>query len=760
MRYDAEKGFFLNGKSVKIQGTCNHQDFAGVGIAVPDTLEAWRVAKLKEMGGNGWRMSHNPPTPELLDACDKLGMLVMDENRHLGDSPDNLAEVASMVRRDRNHPSIIHVVYVRTRRTASRARRPARLLFKAMRQTVLDNDPTRMVSSAMNGGWFDPGFRTVEDLMGVNYNTQVYDQFHAQYPTLPLFGSETASTLTTRGEYANDKERVFVSSYNLTEGSWKPIADRPFVAGGFAWTGFDYKGEPTPYGWPDVNSHFGIMDMCGFPKDNYLLLPGRLEARPPRPPLAALELARQGRPARPRGRLLQLRRRRTVPERHQPGPEADAPRTSTWIGPFPTPPARFLPRATTATTVAATDTVTTTGAPAALRLTTDRTTLTADGEDLTPIEVDVLDSQGHVVPTADTRVTFSVRGAGILAGVGNGDPGDHDPDKGTTRKAFNGKCLVLVGATEKPGDIQLTATAPGLPPVRLSLRATRLFGSELLGFSELLGAHREADAPETTPIDAPVVARPIYHDAASQVDVYDVVTDDMIPATWHGPLIAASALPIAAAERDRALRLVKVALSKYPPEFLQTNLKRVYLVGGLGFKGIKAAATNSTSRLYIVAMANNPLYNDQFIENSVHHEFAHLLQRKYRREWSADAWAACNPTDFRYAARSGVEAVLTARASGRVTDDWNLRGFLSEYGASNADEDFATIASKLLLGDNTFWNRVNTFPALKAKVAVAIAFYAKLDNRFTEAFFRSLHMGMAYVEPPSAPSAPTNTARK
>ena len=469
LRFDANDGFFLNGKSVKIQGTCNHQDFAGVGIAVPDTLETWRVQQLKKMGGNGWRMSHNPPTPELLDACDKLGMLVMDENRHLGDSPDNLAEVAGMVQRDRNHPSII-LWSLCNEENGKQGKPTGAAIFKAMRQTVLQNDPTRLVSSAMNGGWFDPGFRDVEDLMGVNYSTQVYDKFHAQHPTLPLFGSETASTLTTRGEYENNKERVFVSSYNLTEGSWKPIADRPFVAGGFAWTGFDYKGEPTPYQWPDVNSHFGILDMCGFPKDNYFYYQA---AWKPAPLVHIFPhwnwSGKEGRPVRVVAfsncdvvelflNGISLGRKPMPRNEHL-----------DWTVPYA--PGTLIARGYNGDTVAATDTVATTGAPAALRLMTDRTTLTADGEDITPIEVDVVDAQGRVVPTATNPVTFSIRGAGIIAGVGNGDPGDHDPDKGMGRKAFNGKCLVIVGATEKSGDIYLTATAPGLPPVRLSLRA-------------------------------------------------------------------------------------------------------------------------------------------------------------------------------------------------------------------------------------------------------------------------------------------------
>jgi beta-galactosidase len=243
IRFDAEKGFFLNGKPVKIQGTCNHQDFAGLGVAVPDTLEYWRVKTLKAMGANGWRMSHNPPTPSLLDACDKLGMVVMDENRHLGDSVENLEEVASMVWRDRNHPSIIMWSMCNEQRAAGT--KEGGRIFAAMKATVLKYDPTRPVTSANNSGWFGDGFTLVEDLMGVNYHPEVYDRFHQQYPKMPMFASETASTTTTRGEYASDYSKAYVSSYHMTDGSWAPVAERPFVAGNFVWTGFDCKGEPT-----------------------------------------------------------------------------------------------------------------------------------------------------------------------------------------------------------------------------------------------------------------------------------------------------------------------------------------------------------------------------------------------------------------------------------------------------------------------------------------------------------------------------------
>jgi len=477
-RFDADKGFFLNGKPVKTQGTCNHQDFAGVGVAVPDSLEYWRVKKLKEMGDNAWRMSHNPPNPELLNACDELGMLVMDENRHLGDTysdhtsartqASDLGDLADMLLRDRNHPSIIMWSMCNEEGLQSSAE-GARIL-SAMMNVVHKYDTTRPISSAMNGGWFDPGFATVEDLMGVNYSTQVYDRFHNEHPAMPMFGSETASTVTTRGEYTNDRARSVVTSYNMTDGSWRPVAERAFMAGSFAWTGFDYKGEPSPYGWPAINSQYGIMDMCGFPKDNYYYYQSWSKTNP----------------------VIHI-----MPHWNWPGQEGqnirvvvfsncekvelfhngeslgarDMPRNGhlQWLVKYA--PGSLSAKGYNGTLVAASETVETTGEPASLRLKTDRATLVADAEDVTPVEVDVLDAQGRLVPTADSLVTFRVEGAGCVAGVGNGNPGDHDPDKAGFRHAFNGKCLVVVGATDKSGKIVLTATSPGLKEAALSLRA-------------------------------------------------------------------------------------------------------------------------------------------------------------------------------------------------------------------------------------------------------------------------------------------------
>lgn len=471
IRFDLEKGFFLNGEHVKIQGVCNHQDFAGVGVAVPDSLQAWRVRRMKEMGANAWRMAHNPPNPELLDACDQLGMLVMDENRKLGDSLEIQSQVESMVLRDRNHPSVIIWSMCNEERLQGTPEGAGQ--FSTLREVVLRHDRTRPVTAAMNGGMYDPmSLAKVGDLVGGNYCDDEYNQLHKAHPAKPLFASETASTVTTRGEYADDTNRTVVSSYHMTDHTWAAVAECAFVAGSFVWTGFDYKGEPSPYKWPCIGSHFGVLDSCGFPKDNYYYYQSWWKADP----------------------VVHI-----MPHWNWPGREGQEIKVVVFsncekvelflngqsLGIRPMPRNGHLEwkvrygagvleaKGTNKDQPAAADRVETTGAPAALRLKTERPILTADGEDLAVVEADVVDGKGRIVPTAGSRVSFSIKGAGRIAGVGNGDPGDHDPDKGVSRCAFNGKCMVLVGAAERSGSIVLSAASDGLKPAVLKLKANR-----------------------------------------------------------------------------------------------------------------------------------------------------------------------------------------------------------------------------------------------------------------------------------------------
>lgn len=488
IRFDPETGFYLNEKPVKIKGVCNHQDFAGLGVGLPDTLETWRVARLKQMGCNAWRTSHNPPNSEVLDACDRLGMLVMDENRHLGDtfttktSPgtpySDMSEVDSMVLRDRNHPSVI--MWSMCNEEPLQNTDEGGRIFAAMRDSVRKLDSTRPVTVAMNSGEYG-GISTIEDIVGINYNIWAYDRFHRDHPSIPLYGSETSSEVSTRGVYdttpftAIDRpfegvpDKGYVNEYgvnvpgwaNSSEDAWSALAEHSYMAGGFVWTGFDYKGEPTPFGWPDINSNFGILDEAGFPKDRFYYYQSVWGDKPMVHILPHWNWAgREGQPIRVWAYSNADRVDLLLNGKSLGAQEMPKWRHLAWSVPYA--PGVLEARAYQAGKLVAVDRVVTTGAPAALRLKTDRTTMAADGEDVILIETDVVDAQGRVVPTAGARVSFAVSGVGRVAGVGNGDPSDHDPDQASYRRAFAGKCLAIVGKTDRAGRTVLTATSPGL----------------------------------------------------------------------------------------------------------------------------------------------------------------------------------------------------------------------------------------------------------------------------------------------------------
>jgi beta-galactosidase len=483
IRFDKDKGFFLNGKPVKIKGFCNHQDFAGVGIAVPDNLEFWRVAKLKAMGANAWRMSHNPPTESLLDACDRLGMLVMDEVRHMGDATgeksslstpySDLSELKSMILRDRNHPSIV-IWSMGNEETAIQGNSHGADIFKAMSALVRQYDTSRPISCAVNAGFLEPeGIGAVTPLMGINYSYGTYDKYRALHPDVPQYASETASVCTTRGEYLDSKSKNFCSNYDLPERTWIPVADRDFVAGSFIWTGFDYKGEPVPYHWPNVHSNFGVLDMCGFAKDSYYYYASWWKTEP----------------------IVHI-----MPHWNWPGKEGQAIRVVAfsncetielfvngvsqgskamprnghveWSVPYQT--GAVEARGANGGKIVATDIVETTGSPAALRLMAENVVFTGNGEDVVPIELDVLDAKGRIVPDASNRIEFTITGPAEIAGTGNGDPTNHEADTGRIRSAFNGKAMVIIRAGSVAGPVTVTATSSGLAPT--TLRLTQIAG--------------------------------------------------------------------------------------------------------------------------------------------------------------------------------------------------------------------------------------------------------------------------------------------
>jgi beta-galactosidase len=494
VRFDADHGFFLNGKHVKIQGVNIHQDHAGVGVAMPDRLFTWRLERLKEMGCNAIRLSHNPVAPVLLDDCDRMGFLVIAENRHLGDTyadqtPKNTPAVehrdlTALVKRDRNHPSII--LWSLCNEQWIQGSPEAAAMARAMKQRVHELDPTRLVTAAMNGGFTNQeGFIGVLDVIGINYHPEVYETVHALCRTNPIVATEIASEIGTRGFYGTnhwdnywgDKQRGYVSAYSINAGpggqtvenAWPPVATNEFMAGGFVWSGFDYKGEPRPFEWPVINSHYGIMDICGFPKDSYYYYKAWWTDKP------VLHLFPHWNWPDREGQDISVwvhsncqevelflngvsQGRQTVkPYRHLEWKVKYAPGKLVAKGMHNGRPIEAVTE--------------TTGDPAAIRLTPDRSLLAADNADLAVVNVAVVDAQGRVVPVAGNKVTFTVTGPVKLIGVGNGDPSSHEPDKACSRSAFNGLAQAIVQTTLKSGKIGLKAESPGLKAASVMLNS-------------------------------------------------------------------------------------------------------------------------------------------------------------------------------------------------------------------------------------------------------------------------------------------------
>jgi len=466
IRFDPNEGFFLNGHRVELKGTNNHQDHAGVGVAVPDSLQEFRIARLKEMGGNAYRCSHNPPAPELLDACDRLGMLVLDENRLMGTNPAQLDQLGKMILRDRNHPSVI-IWSLGNEEWAIEGNIKGARIASTMQSFAQRLDPTRRTTVANSGGW--GGISSVIDVVGYNYISQTNpDKQHAEFPHQPGLGTEETSTQGTRGIYFDDRPNVHLSpqskgdSGGNCEKGWNYYASRPFLAGLFFWTGFDYRGEPTPFGWPAVSSQFGLLDTCGFPKDSFYYLkswwtdepvlhvfphwnwPGR-EGQEITvgcySNFEAVELLLNGRSLG----------------------KKDMPRNGHLEWKVIYEPGALEARGYRNGQIAATSRVETTGQPGALQLAPDRVRLIADGSDVAVISVKVVDSNGRVVPTAGDEISFELQGPGRILGVGNGDPGSHEPDR-------NVEGIRLLAVENWRGRIAAEGTtAPGAPELQLPL---------------------------------------------------------------------------------------------------------------------------------------------------------------------------------------------------------------------------------------------------------------------------------------------------
>ena len=482
--FDARKGFFLNGQSVKIKGTCNHQDHAGVGAALPDRLQEYRLSVLRGMGCNAVRTSHNMPTPEWVAGCERLGMMMMCETRPMSSTPEGLAQLENMVKRYRNSPAVI-LWSMGNEEWKLQGTPEGEHVVTSMIRRAHELDPTRLCTAAVNGA-YGPGIAGSLNVMGFNYNLRSIEPYHRAHPQQPLIGSETASTLSTRGIYETDKLHNWVSAYDVNHTDWSELAEewwkfyaaREYLPGGFAWTGFDYRGEPTPYGWPSIHSQFGIVDLCGFPKDNFYyyqawwgrepvlhLFPHwNWEQRLGEPVsvwvhsnLDAVELFLNGR---------SQGRKKVEPLTHL-----------EWHVKYE--PGAIEARGIKDGKVVMTARRETTGAPATIRLSADRSEIAADNEDIALVRVEVLDAAGRVLPTADNLIKFRISGEGRFLGVGNGDPNCQESDKEPQRSLFNGLAQVIVQANTTPGTITIEAytedfPGPKLPTTRISVTTRKV----------------------------------------------------------------------------------------------------------------------------------------------------------------------------------------------------------------------------------------------------------------------------------------------
>ena len=530
--WDADKGFFLNGRPLKLLGVCLHHDMGCLGTAVHPRALQRELQILKDMGVNAIRTSHNPPAPQLLDLCDEMGFVVMDEAMDMWRKRKtrydyarffdewHVRDVQDFVRRDRNHPSVVmwsvgnEILEQSDSRTDDIANltpeqandllnfihslgqsdpnenNPNVLLTRHMAQLIRDLDTTRAITAGCNGVW--PGNNLLRsgalDVYGFNYHPQLYDSCRVWFPGKPLLGSETVSSLNSRGVYfqpSTEKVKLPRRGWQFTaeddvdwghqvtaydacsapwadyhEDAWIAVRDRDFIAGTFIWTGFDYLGEPTPYGWPSRSSYFGVVDLAGFPKDAYWLYQSEWTDK------TVLHLFPHwnwtpGEPVDVWAYYNNADEAELFVNGESWGRQSktDDVLHVQWNA-VPFQPGRIEVVSYKNGREVAREARYTAGEPVTLRLTPDRRTIAADGYDLSYVTVEALDADGRVVPTAGDLLHFSVEGAGELVGVDNGNAADTLSLKGADKALFSGKALAVVRSLrDTPGTATLSVSS-------------------------------------------------------------------------------------------------------------------------------------------------------------------------------------------------------------------------------------------------------------------------------------------------------------
>lgn len=435
LRFDAKEGFFLNGKHLKLHGSDNHQDHAGVGAAMPDALQEFRIKKLKDFGCNIYRCSHNPPTPELLEVCDRLGMLVIDENRLMGVSSTHFNYMKRFMLRDRNHPCIISWS-IGNEEWGIEGNELGAKIATTLQAFTKSIDSTRAITAAISGGW-QKGISNVIDVMGVNYIAQINtDVHHEEFPNQPMWGTEEGSTNATRGIYFDDRNHNMIAAYDKRananarsiEEGWKHYVARDYLAGMCIWTGFDYRGEPTPFGFPSIGSYFGMLDQCGFAKDDLYYLRSWWTDK------TTLHILPHWNHKGKEGQQIDVWAYSNCDEvelflnKKSLGKKAmEKNGHLEWK-------VKYVPGTLEAIGLKngkkiITDKVETTGTPVAVHLAAEKNTVLANKEDLAMITVEAFDNKDLHVPDAGNEITFSISGPGKIIGVGNGNPASLEADK-------------------------------------------------------------------------------------------------------------------------------------------------------------------------------------------------------------------------------------------------------------------------------------------------------------------------------------------
>ncbi len=507
IRFDKDKGFFLNGKYTKFKGVCLHHDLGPIGTAVNFRATERQLVMMKEMGVNAIRTSHNPPSLELLKICDSIGLMVQveafDEWKNgknangYGEFFDAWAEkdLTAMIKRDRNHPSV--VIWSIGNEIREQGMPEGAQMAKFLTKISHDLDPTRPVSAGFNNwmGAIKNGLAAEVDLVGFNYAPDFYEKKHKEFPNFTIYGSETASTVSSRGEYkfpvVASKKAWYtdyqLTSYDLETCSWADLPDfefqyqddLEFVAGEFVWTGFDYLGEPSPYneGTLARSSYFGIVDLAGIPKDRYYLYqskwsdkpvfhvlphwtwPDRLNQKVPvfcytNYPKAELFVNGKSMGTRQKDKSNMLKRYRLM-----------------WDDVIYEPGEIKVVAYDNNDKVVAEQIIRTAGETYSIKLTADRNTIKADGKDLSFVTVELLDKNGNLCPRANNLLFFDVSGAGKLKAVCNGDATDQTSFVSKYMRTFNGKLVVTVESDTIAGEIVLKASGGLLKPQEVKISA-------------------------------------------------------------------------------------------------------------------------------------------------------------------------------------------------------------------------------------------------------------------------------------------------